>query len=142
MFFHTTDSTLTIQPILRLILIFALTFQTISGFSQSMMTLEKSAGESYGRTHRSMKKLYFEILHEYRNDTIFVQNLKKSQQIWLYYRNAMVKAMYPDPIESNVIYLCIFLYLEELTQNRIKELMVWKTGIKEGDVCAGSVKVY
>jgi uncharacterized protein YecT (DUF1311 family) len=127
---------------LRLFLIFAFTFQTTSGFSQCQMELEISAGESYQRTHRSMKKLYFEILHEYRNDTIFVQNLKKSQHIWLYYRNAMVKARYPDPIESNVIYLCIFLYLEELTQDRIKALMVWKKGIKEGDVCAGSVNVY
>ncbi len=66
---------------LRLFLIFAFTFQTISGFSQCQMGLEISAGESYERTHRSMKKLFFEILHEYRNDTIIVQNLKKSQHI-------------------------------------------------------------
>jgi hypothetical protein len=33
------------------------------------------------------------------------------------------------------------MYLTELTEERIKKLKIWLKGIKEGDVCIGSVKL-
>lgn len=88
-----------------------------------------------------MKKLYFEILYKYLKDNLFVQNLK-NRNTYGYTIEMPWYKQDADPIESNVIYLCIFLYLKEPTQDRIKALMVWKKGIKECDVCAGRVNVY
>jgi len=37
--------------------------------------------------------------------------------------------------------VCRANYLEELTRTRIKTLQVWITGIEEGDLCSGSVRM-
>jgi hypothetical protein len=54
-----------------------------------------------------------------------------------------MKARYPDNASSygSVFPMCWFSYLRELTEERIKKLKVWVTGIEEGDVCTGSVKI-
>ena len=42
---------------------------------------------------------------------------------------------------GSVLPMCWSIYREELTKDRIKKLKEWLTGTKEGNVCAGSVKM-
>jgi hypothetical protein len=37
--------------------------------------------------------------------------------------------------------MCVSMYLENLTNQRISTLKEWIDGIEEGDVCLGSVKM-
>lgn len=37
--------------------------------------------------------------------------------------------------------MCVSMYLEKLTRERIKTLKEWINGVEEGDVCIGSVKM-
>ena len=54
-----------------------------------------------------------------------------------------MKAKYPDREEGyygSVQPMCWFTYMNDLTEERIKKLKVWLSGIKDGNVCAGTVK--
>ena len=45
-------------------------------------------------------------------------------------------------LEYGSVYpMCYSLFLKEMTEERTKKLRVWLTGIKEGDICSGSVKM-
>jgi len=37
--------------------------------------------------------------------------------------------------------MCVSIYLERLTRERIATIKEWADGIEEGDVCIGSVKI-
>ena len=90
-----------------------------------------------------MNKIYADILKEYKTDTAFIKNLKKTQKLWIQFRDAEMKMKYPDRepgYYGSVQPMCWLMYKEELLRERIKNLRVWLEGIKEGDVSSGSVK--
>ncbi len=102
-----------------------------------------SANKDYQASNKKLNAVYQQILKEYKADTAFIRNLKIAQRIWIQFRDAEMKAKYPDRPEGDygsVQPMCWNAYLKELTDERIKKLNVWVKGIKEGDVCAGSVK--
>ncbi len=103
-------------------------------------------GEAYARYKKADKRLnqtYLAILNQYRHDTLFIRNLKKSQRIWLQLRDADLQMKYP-PYESGYYGtmhpMCEADELTVLTEARTRRLRVWLTGIPEGDGCIGSVK--
>lgn len=123
-------------------LFFCLTFGFSFGQTQGQMTQE--AGNNYAKADKELNTVYQRILSEYKSDTVFIKNLKTAQRLWIQFRDAEMKAKYPDREEhhyGSVQPMCWNEYLTDLTEERIKKLRVWLTGISEGDACQGSVKL-
>jgi len=114
-----------------------------AGYGQSQGEMNESASKAYQKADKELNTVYKRILTEYGQDTVFIKNFKLAQRLWVQLRDAEMKARYPDNANSygSIFPVCWYGYLTELTEDRIKKLKVWITGIEEGDVCTGSVKI-
>ena len=127
----------------RILFILFLTFN-LSCFSQTQAEMNKEAYAEFNESDKRLNEIYKTILSEYKTDTIFVENLKKSQRIWLKFRDAEMEMKYPnypEKIYGSIHPTCRAFYLKELTDKRIETLNIWIGGTEEGDVCNGSVKI-
>jgi len=112
-------------------------------FGQSQSNLDDSAARNYQKADKKLNVIYHQILKEYRSDTVFIRNLKNAQRLWVLFRDAEMKAKFPespDVYYGTVLPMCRSMELTGLTQERTQELKVGIDGIEEGDVCSGSVK--
>lgn len=126
----------------KIILSLLLTF-SINCFSQTQAEMNQKAYDIYDKADKNLNTVYQQILIKYKSNKLFVENLKKSQRIWITFRDAEMDTKYPN--YPNYYYgsiqpTCRAIYLTELTESRIKNLTIWLNGIEEGDVCSGSVK--
>jgi len=99
--------------------------------------------DSYKKTDKKLNEVYQAILKAYKSDTEFIKNLRVSQRIWITFRDAEVKVKFPDREDGyygSIHPLCVSLYLEDLTKDRISTLNLWLKGSEEGDACSGSIK--
>jgi uncharacterized protein YecT (DUF1311 family) len=120
-------------------------FSLIAFLSRGQTQLEMSteANQKYLKADQELNITYQKILIEYKADTAFIRNLKISQRIWIQFRDAEMKVMFPDRppfYYGSVQPMCWSMYLTRLTAERITRLQVWIDGIDEGDVCNSSVK--
>ena len=115
------------------------------GFGQTNINMEENANQSYKNSDAVLNEVYREILNEYSNDTIFIKALRISQRNWIKFRNSELKMKYPDRGSADwygsIHPLCVSNYLAKLTKIRTERLRIWLTGIEEGDVCSGTVKI-
>lgn len=112
--------------------------------AQTQNDLNVEANKKYENTDKELNETYNKILKEYKEDTAFIQNLKKSQRLWLQFRDAEMKVKFPDRevgYYGSVQTICWSIYKEDLTKDRLKTLKVWLEGVEEGDVCNGSVRI-
>ena len=113
-------------------------------FSQTQHEMHKEASEAYKKSDIELNNVYQKILAEYTSDSIFIDRLKKTQRIWIIYRDSELEMKFPGKnkqVEYGSIYpMCVSIYLKELTEDRTDKLRVWLNGIEEGDMCSGSVK--
>lgn len=117
--------------------------QTSIGFAQTQLDMNQKGNDSYRKADKELNEIYKQILVEYKSDTLFINNLKASQRIWIKFRDAELIVKYPerDPGYYGSIHsVCVVNYLEKLTRERIKTLKVWIEGVDEGDACIGSIK--
>jgi len=129
---------------MRQLLIFFISFISLTGFSQSQADLNLNAHESYKKADKELNEIYKSVLAEYKVDTIFIKNFKASQRIWIMFRDAELRVKYPvtEPgYYGSANPMCVSIYLERLTRERIATIKEWADGIEEGDVCIGSVKI-
>ena len=115
-----------------------------AGYSQTQSELNSIQYNQYKKADKKLNEVYQAILKEYKSDTEFIKNLRKSQRIWITFRNAEVKVKFPDREEGyygSIHPMCISAYLEELTLDRISTLTHWINGAEEGDGCSGSIDV-
>jgi uncharacterized protein YecT (DUF1311 family) len=113
-------------------------------YGQTQAEMNGEARKNFLKTEKELNTVYNKILKEYKTDTAFIKNLKTAQKLWLKLRHAEMDVKYPDSqtrLYGSVLPMCWSIYMEELTNDRIKQLRVWLSGIEEGNVCAGSVKV-
>ena len=113
-------------------------------YSQSQSDMNLKASNNFQKADAELNTVYKKILKEYKTDTAFIINLKKAQQIWIQFRNAEMNAKFPNKepgYYGSILPLCWNAYKQELTEERIKKLKIWLTGIEEGDTCSGSVKM-
>lgn len=111
-------------------------------FCQTQSQLTRISSEADKKAEKRLNSIYQKILKLYSDDTLFVENLKISQQAWLQYRNAEIKAMYPDyppGYYGSMLSMCVTSYSKKLTENRIHELEKWLMGSEQGD-CGSSIK--
>jgi len=116
----------------------------LTGFAQTQTEMNKDAADSYKKADLELNEVYKKIMIEYKSDTLFIKNLKTSQRIWITFRDAELKMEYPDRVHGyygSIHPVCVAMYLEQLTNERIKTLKIWLDGISEGDACNGSEKI-
>ena len=117
---------------------------TVLSFGQTQKELNEKADTDYQKTNKELNAVYQKILKEYSEDTVFIKNIKNAQRLWVQFRDAEMLAKYPDRQKGyygSVQPMCWSMYKTELTLERTKVLKIWLTGIEEGDVCSGSVKI-
>ena len=119
-----------------------LTF-SFSCLSQTQAEMNKEAYTLFNNADDELNEVYQKILAEYKTDTLFIENLKASQRIWIKFRDAELKMKFPeysDRIYGSIHPTCRAFYLLELTKTRIETLKEWIVGIDGLDACNGSVK--
>lgn len=112
-------------------------------FGQTQGEMNKDAANRYKNADKELNSVYQKILATYKGDTAFLKNFQAAQRLWVRFRDAEVKAKYPDReagYYGSAQPMCRFDYLTKLINERIKTLRVWLDGMEEGDVCSGSVK--
>jgi uncharacterized protein YecT (DUF1311 family) len=128
-----------------ILLLLACCLLSVSSFGQSQGQLNQQADAAYRKADQELNRTYQQILKEYRTQTAFLQSLKAAQKLWIQFRDAEMKARYPAAnaqVEYGSFFpVCYSNGMEELTKARTKQLRLWLTGIPEGDMCNGSVKV-
>lgn len=114
-------------------------------YSQTHIDLNNDASDNYKKADLELNEVYQQILNEYKNDTALIKHLKKSQRIWIAFRDAELEMKFPlnnKQVEYGSNYaMCVSEYLTELTCERTEKLKVWIVGSDEGDECNGSVRI-
>ena len=132
-------SPIQINAAMKKLLILAIIFLT------SLNTVfAQNDGNQYAKSEKEINAVYQKILREYRADKEFIKNLKTSQRLRIQFRDAEIKARYPNetPGYYGSLYpMCVSTLKTQLTNERIKTLKLWLTGIQEGDVCSGSIRI-
>jgi len=135
---------------IRLPILSVLLIQSIMTMAQTQDKLPtqdeetRAAIEEFKMVDAELRTVFNKILTMYKSDGEFVKNIKESQDIWIKFRAAELKAKFPErnPGEYGSTYtMCVNDYLTELTNERITKLNAWLKGTYQGDVCSGSVKI-
>ena len=114
---------------------------TAPNFAQSQTAMNKAYSD-FKRADAELNVVYQKILKSYSRETTFIKKFRNAQRLWIQLRDAELAAKYPDSgTYGSVAPMCESIYLETLTRDRIKFLSVWVTGIEEGEVCLGSVRM-
>ena len=131
------------KQIKRSITLFYCLFISVITFGQTQLQMNQGSNTSYLKADKELNVVYGKILNEYKSDTEFIKNFKAAQRIWIQFRDAEMKAKYPDRESGyygSIQPTCWSSYLTELTKERTKKITIWLVGIEGGDACAGSVK--
>lgn len=128
----------------KTILLFAILASSFFCYAQSQSEMNSTAQNDFNKADAELNKVYHQIRVKYKTDTVFLANLKASQNIWIKFCDAEVKTKFParpNAYYGSVHPMCVSTYLqEELTKTRTKILQEWLNGHKEGNDCASSVK--
>ena len=121
----------------RIILILLL-ISSLSCFSQTQSEMNKTALSEYQQSNNILNKIYQDILSQYKQNKIFIRNLKASQRHWIKYRDAELKLTYPE--QASEIYgssfsMCRTILLTKLTEERSESLNKFLTKKIDGDIC-------
>lgn len=110
-------------------------------FSQSQGEMNETGFNKYKKVDRQLNSVYKKIVAEYSKDTLFIKNFVTAQKAWIKFRDAEMISRFPnyDGYGSSFP-MCWYSVLQELTEERTKNLKLWLTGMPEGDLCSGSVK--
>ncbi len=113
--------------------------------AQSQADMNSAACGRFRRADDELNRVYQQILREYAEDADFVARLKEAQRAWLAYRDAHVESVFPGEdkraVYGSVFPMCHCGEMERLTRERTRVLRRWLTGLPEGDVCAGTIRV-
>lgn len=132
---------------IRLLGLSILVIQSFLTFAQTQDKLPpddetKAAIKEYKIVEGELNQVFNKVLTVYKSNAEFIKNIKASQDLWVKFRAAELKAKFPDGGEYGSVYtMCVNTFLTEMTNERITTLRLWLKGTYEGDVCSGSVKI-
>jgi len=121
----------------RLLLLVFLTISLCS-FSQTQSEMNGEVTESFKKADKELNLTYKKVLEKYKSDTVFIENLRIAQRIWIKFRDAELELKYPKRevgYYGSVLPMCKALYLTGLTEKRTVTLTEFLKGVEEGDVC-------
>jgi uncharacterized protein YecT (DUF1311 family) len=112
--------------------------------AQTQAQINSDACSAYKKADAALNDTYKKIQTEYSKDTLFLQKLKSAQRAWVAYRDAHLEALYPAADKQaeygSMFTTCRCAALQEVTEQRTKELQKWLDGVPEGETCRGSLK--
>ncbi|KQS92117.1 lysozyme inhibitor LprI family protein [Chryseobacterium sp. Leaf394] len=127
----------------KTVILFSLMFSS-SVFAQTQAEMNKMAYDNYSKADKQLNLVYGEILKKYVKDQVFLKKLKVAQNLWIKFRDAQVAAKYPEEDKQyhygTAFPVCYNISMQELTEQRTKELKVWLEKYYDGDVCSGSAR--
>jgi uncharacterized protein YecT (DUF1311 family) len=110
--------------------------------ADTQFQLNETACNTQKKSDELLNITYQKILVKYRQDKLFIEQLVKAQKKWIEFRDAYVASRYlpqRSDLYGSVFPMCQCYFIENIINERIKQLKVWLDGIPEGDVCIGSV---
>ena len=117
---------------------------SLNCFSQSQLEMNIEANEGYDESDKELNEVYKKVLQLYKSDTAFISALKKTQRIWISFRDAELEMKFPGEkkrLQYGSVYpMCVSLFLKGLTDNRAETLRNLLIGVDEGDICQGAMK--
>ena len=128
---------------IRILLIAIAVLQSGLSIAQTQAEMTLDARKKLEKAEGELNRLSDQIVEEYRDDTVFIRNFRASQKLWLQFRKTELLMKYPqrDPsYYGSSFSMCVNLFLEELTRERIRKLTAWIEPDEEGDMCAGSAR--
>lgn len=130
----------------KFLLFFCLTFLAINSFAQTQLEMNEEAYKSYKKVDNELGVVYKKVLIKYAKNIEFINALKASERLWIQFRDAELKMMYPAENahwEYGSMYpMCVNIYMEELTQKRLDQLKKWLMPVSDGEACTGSLGFY
>ena len=112
--------------------------------AQTQRELNGCALAMFKKTDQELNAVYQKILTEYADDQEFIAKLKTAQRAWLKFRDAEMDALFPCKDISlcygSIHPMCVNIWLEILTKDRIKQLGKWTETIEARPICEESVK--
>ena len=114
------------------------------GAARTQSDLNVCADAELKRAGRELALTYRKVLTAYADDKVFIAHLKKAQHAWLRFRDAELDTVFPHKGKTtyygSAFPMCFDNWTVKLTRMRIEELKRWLIGVKEGDVCSGSIR--
>jgi uncharacterized protein YecT (DUF1311 family) len=118
--------------------------QSFLSVGQTQLEMNSEARNRLREAEAELTKTVSTIQKLYHSDAEFLKNFKTSQAIWTQFKSAELKMKFPDQSPGyygSVYPMCVAYFLTSMTLQRVAILKVWVTGIEEGDVCSGSVRI-
>jgi uncharacterized protein YecT (DUF1311 family) len=113
---------------------------------KAMTQYDMNNCEKINLTHinNELNRVLNKIKKIYHKDKYFLNSLKKSQLLWDESKKANMQMRFPlenKALQYGSVYpMCHNSIESKLTIERILFLKQWLIGVKEGDVCSGSIK--
>ena len=118
---------------------------SLSSFSQTQLEMNIEANEAYKESDNELNQVYKKVSLKYKSDTAFISALKKTQRLWISFRDAELEMKFPADnkrLEYGSVYpMCVSLFLKDFTDKRTERLRDWLIGGEDGEVCQGSAGV-
>ena len=128
-----------------ILIVIAGLFQFTGATPQTQSQMNQNTCKQYERADAELNNVYKQVLSEYAKDTEFIGKFREAQRAWVAFRDAHLESLYPakDKLAEygSVYETCRCLVLTDLTKQRTEMLRQWLKGVKEGDVCSGSIKI-
>lgn len=125
-----------------IVILFLVLLNSCFACSQTQYEINMSAFSERKKADSALNSVANRILKNFKDDKIFINNFNRSQKIWRQFFEAEMDLKYPkypSEVDGSSSSMCWNFYWTQLVDERIKKLMEYLVGIKEGDVCRGSV---
>ena len=120
-----------------------LSFATGICVGQTQYEMNEAEAKKFSIAENEMNQVIRRVQSEYKTDTVFLENFQESQDLWMKFRDAEMKTIFPEReagYYGSVHPMCWSIYKTKLTEEMIKKLRFWLTEYIEGDVCTTSQK--
>ena len=113
---------------------------------QTQIELNYEWCDKYKEADKELNIVYQNILNKYQQDTVFIENLKKTQNNWIKLKESDEELYMPkEAIWYSSAPMCICQLLLDITEKRTEFLKKWVAGPekKDGWICGfGAVNQY
>jgi len=113
--------------------------------ANTQLDLNDCGVQEWKEADDELNHVYQEILKLNSDDKVFLGRLKEAQRAWLKFRDAELEALFPEENKQlqygSSFPMCYAQWLATITKQRTQQLKKWLTGVREGELCSGSLPV-
>ena len=114
--------------------------------SQTQVELNFKWCEKYKESDKELNLVYKNILEKYSLDTLFIQNLRETQNNWIKLKDSDLELYMPTDLEEHMPFgsatmMCRCQFKIDLIKERTKFLKKWEDpGKRDGWMCGGTIR--